>query len=266
MGSFRSPESLPAGEESGGGPGHPIDSHMGLRYGLLAALTLVLASAILWDHLHPPRESRLDPREEVPVENRARIVVGGAPLPAPPASEAPRSPGPRGVDPEPAPGGSTPATHTVPGPVPGTDTVPGTAPVAPVEATYTVASGDTLGGIALRTLGSSRKAGDLARGNGMALDGVLRVGMVLRLPRGATGPAPSDPPGRETAPPTGNPDAERTGTVPAARRSHTVARGDTLYALARRYYGSGGDYRRIAEANRLAEDATLRTGQELLIP
>ena len=56
---------------------------MGLRYGLLAALTLVLASALLWDRLHPPAGNRLFPRDEPAREDLAVVVVGGAPKPEP---------------------------------------------------------------------------------------------------------------------------------------------------------------------------------------
>ena len=97
---------------------------MGLRYGLLAALTLVLASAILFEHFNPPREVRLDRREEVPEENRARIVVGGDPLSVPPEpSPEPgigtvvgRSPGPAGAPPSVPPLAPAPDARSTPAP------------------------------------------------------------------------------------------------------------------------------------------------------
>lgn len=49
----------------------------------------------------------------------------------------------------------------------------------------------------------------------------------------------------------------------ASGRVHTVERGDTLWAIGRRY---GVDSTRIAEANRLADPGRLEVGQQLVIP
>lgn len=49
---------------------------------------------------------------------------------------------------------------------------------------------------------------------------------------------------------------------------HTVARGDTLYKLARMYYNDQSKWRTIYEANRgqLSSPHMLRVGQQLVIP
>ena len=49
---------------------------------------------------------------------------------------------------------------------------------------------------------------------------------------------------------------------------HRVARGESLYRIAERYYGEGDAWRRIAEANpeRVDEDGRVRAGDELVIP
>ncbi len=230
----------------------------GLRYGLLAALTLVLASALVWDRLHPPAGNRLEPREPPRPADTLLLIVGHDPPPV-----RPRLPGPAG---SPAADGGTAAS-------------PAEA-LAPAEdlGTWTVQRGDTLGAIALQALGTSRRAGEIARLNGMALDSVLREGAVLRLPAAVPGGDPRDLSGCRRQPdPGGEPPAAgaKGGEVaatpadpapkPAERRCHTVARGETLSAIARRYYGKP-DFRRLLDANGMSEDDVLRPGQEIVVP
>ena len=47
---------------------------------------------------------------------------------------------------------------------------------------------------------------------------------------------------------------------------HTVVKGDTLWAIANRYYGDGNQYHKIAKANNLKNANLIYTGQKLLIP
>ena len=56
--------------------------------------------------------------------------------------------------------------------------------------------------------------------------------------------------------------------VPAALRTHTVVKGDTLYALARRYYDSAEHWKDIYEANRdrLTDPDLLPIAEVLIIP
>jgi len=59
------------------------------------------------------------------------------------------------------------------------------------------------------------------------------------------------------------------GMMPAGSNSvHVVAKGDTLYGLARKYYNDQRRWKDIYEANRgtLANPDTLKVGQELVIP
>ncbi len=51
-------------------------------------------------------------------------------------------------------------------------------------------------------------------------------------------------------------------------RYHTVAKGDTLYSLARRYYSKQRRWKDIYEANRnqISDPNKIRVGQRLLIP
>jgi len=213
---------------------------MGLRYGLLAALTLVLASALLWDRLHPSLPGRLADRGAPDPADLAVLVVGGTPGPEP----APAAP-------------AAPPAVEAPGPAPQDG--------PPREDAYTVESGDTLGEIALRTLGTSRRAAELARHNGIDPGAPIRVGQVLRLPPREPAVPPAAPPAAPSAA-APRPAAAPPAPAPAVRRVHTVGRGDTLYRIAVRHYGNGGRWREIASANGLDPDGPLPVGRELLIP
>jgi nucleoid-associated protein YgaU len=232
---------------------------MGLRYGLLAVLTLIIASALVWDRLHPPEVNHLFPRDEPAKEDLAVVVLGGKPetlaAPPPPASSMPGGPS--------GPGGN-------PAGVLAADDA-GSAPSGVTQdGTYTVEKGDTLGQIALKTLGTSRKAGDLARFNGIPVDAPLKVGQELRIPPANPVPPPGAPPQAPSTSQAKVP-APPAPAAPAAppregKRTHTVGKGDTLFALARRYYGDGARFRDLAEANGLDPDEPLKVGAELKVP
>ena len=51
-----------------------------------------------------------------------------------------------------------------------------------------------------------------------------------------------------------------------APQTYTVQRGDTLSAIAKRFYGHAGEYRRIAAANNIANPDLIHPGQQLVIP
>jgi LysM repeat protein len=111
-------------------------------------------------------------------------------------------------------------------------------------ATYTVRRGDTLFSIAQRF----RTTVDaLARLNRIPNPNLIRVGQVLRLPGGS----PIPPPARRPAPP------------PVALRRYTVQRGDTLFAIARRFGTSVGA---LVWLNRIADPNRIAVGQVLQLP
>ena len=65
------------------------------------------------------------------------------------------------------------------------------------------------------------------------------------------------------------PHAAPLGTTSASEhRMHDVASGDTLSAIAKRYYGDASQYHRIFEANRdqLSDPDKIQAGQRLKIP
>lgn len=90
------------------------------------------------------------------------------------------------------------------------------------------------------------------------------VPIVLLLPFACCAAAP------EPAPtPDAPPAAANTVGIPAAPALptwHTVAKGETLWAIAQRYYGSGLRWRAILDANPMKDGANLRVGERLRIP
>ena len=50
-----------------------------------------------------------------------------------------------------------------------------------------------------------------------------------------------------------------------AAKSYTVKRGDTLWDIAHRFYGSGTQWRRIAEKNGVTNPRTLQIGKVLTL-
>lgn len=59
-----------------------------------------------------------------------------------------------------------------------------------------------------------------------------------------------------------------TAPEPEAERTYTVEKGDTLWAISERFYGSGNEWRRIYEANRdrIEDPDVIQPGWELTIP
>jgi nucleoid-associated protein YgaU len=47
---------------------------------------------------------------------------------------------------------------------------------------------------------------------------------------------------------------------------YTVKQGDTLWSIAKQFYGDGKEYTKISTANNLANPSDIAAGQELLIP
>lgn len=71
-------------------------------------------------------------------------------------------------------------------------------------------------------------------------------------------------PGNRTPAPTPTP-----APIPAAARRHVIAKGDTLFSLAQRYYGNRSRWKDIFEANRdqlRSREDPLKIGMELKIP
>lgn len=136
--------------------------------------------------------------------------------------------------------------------------------------TYKVRSGDTLGGIARRhgvPLNALRVANGLANDN-------IGVGQELRIPGTATsgssplsGNDPAAKPGAGVTPPaTGASDVgprSSLGTTTRGAGRHTVALGETIGDIAKRYRVSTVA---IMTANNITNPKSIRPGQELIVP
>lgn len=53
---------------------------------------------------------------------------------------------------------------------------------------------------------------------------------------------------------------------PAPQNVYMVSSGDTLWAIAQKYYGDGSQYRKIADANQINDPNSILAGQKLVIP
>ncbi len=149
-------------------------------------------------------------------------------------------------------------------------------PVAPVAATstYTVASGDTLGGIAKKTYGRESAWTAIRDANPGVNPNNLKVGTALKLPAADQLPAGEQiaAAGKSTR------GATRGSSAPAKKggskstgttgRRYTVKNGDTLWKIAKAEYGTAtkANVDRIREANSIGSDGSLKAGQSLTIP
>src|SRR3954451_363653 len=104
--------------------------------------------------------------------------------------------------------------------------------IFPAFTRYTVVAGDTLSALALRFYGDAELSGLIATASGIADPAVIDVGQRLIIP-----------------------DITR----------HTVLAGDTLSALASRFYGDAALYPLIATVNGIEGPALIDVGQELVI-
>lgn len=84
-------------------------------------------------------------------------------------------------------------------------------------------------------------------------------------PQQAPAPKPAPAPSASAAQ---QPQAPTAGASTAAQQTYTVQRGDTLSAIAKKFYGNANEYHRIFEANRdqLKDPDKIMPGQVLKIP
>jgi membrane-bound lytic murein transglycosylase D len=207
-------------------------------------------------------EGRPTPREErrgvVVLETRQQRPPAPADTAAPPAGRTTQTAAATAPARTPASGGE-PATRPAAPPA-------GSAPAAgrtPAPRQHTVQAGETFFAVARRY--EVTPSALAAVNPGIDFDR-LRAGQVLQLPayatlpgsRGTTAqaPPPATPPAR---PAPAQPAPQR---PPAQGRTHTVASGETLWSIARRYDVTPEQIRR---ANRMDSDL-VRLGQRLVIP
>lgn len=133
-----------------------------------------------------------------------------------------------------------------------------TAPSKPASTSYTIKSGDTLSTIAGEFYKDTRKWKAIADANPGIDPSRLKIGQVIKIPAegGVARQATTV--------------AERASAASKSSGStHTVAKGETLAAIAERYLGSKGAWKRLYEANKATvgnDPAKLKVGTKLVIP
>ena len=127
--------------------------------------------------------------------------------------------------------------------------------VVPVS-TYTVARGDSLWSIAKR---NNLTVSELAASNNLRASSMLKVGQKLIIP----GQALTNNPSYGPAKPASKAASKQVQVSSNNKMVHTVASGQTLGGIARKFGVSLGS---IAAANNITDPAKIRPGQKLLIP
>lgn len=182
------------------------------------------------------------------------------------------SPGPEASDPARTPSTlptpKVPVTTPLAGPSAAQVSVAASPTVEPAMAaqagrTYVVKAGDTPASIALQQLGKASRWQEIAGANPGLEARSLQIGQVLQLPDAGT---PSTEAGQ-------GPTAERQSSPPemsgAPLARHLVEQGDSLYELARQYYGDGSKWTLIRDANPTELGGGvqgMQLGSELVIP
>ena len=134
------------------------------------------------------------------------------------------------------------------------------APQASATKDYVIKSGDTLEAIARAELGSGQKWQAIVAANPGLDPKALKIGQRIRIPDAGTASAPATP--TETM---------KSASSAGSANTCTVQRGDTLFGIARKIYGSGSeaDVKRIVEANSgtlKSKDTPLKPGMKLAVP
>lgn len=191
-----------------------------------------------------------------PIDPNAQALVTPGTLPGatPPSGTQPTTPsGAPGTSSDPyaaVRGPGAPFQPAQPLTTPGGAIVRRDPPATPVTRPYKVKSGDTLGEIASRELGSSARWVDIQRLNKMIEPSKLQVGMTLELPleRGASKPAANVP-----------------SQVNGAHK-YVVKSGDTLGQIATRELGSAARWTEIQSLNPGLDSERLKVGATLALP
>jgi nucleoid-associated protein YgaU len=123
------------------------------------------------------------------------------------------------------------------------------------EVLYNVVSGDTLGGIAQKLLGSSRHASKIASLNGIVDPRTIQLGRTLRIPSIDT-PVAVAVAVSESSP------------IPSNVTTHVILSGETLSDIAEDYLGSPHQWLVLWNANksRISNPDRLKVGVSIVIP
>lgn len=124
-------------------------------------------------------------------------------------------------------------------PKPTTTTKPATTQTSTAVTIHTVVKGDTLWKLATKYLGKGSRFTEIVKLNGLKST-ILRVGQKITIPTDGT-------------------------ATSTAEKVHTVKKGDSLWAIAKKYLGNGARYPEIVKLNGL-KSTVLSIGQKLRIP
>ena len=119
-----------------------------------------------------------------------------------------------------------------------------------LPAQYTVTAGDDLWKIAVKHYNSGYNWATIAKANNISDPDHIEAGQKLTIPEA------------EAIKPEGDISAAET----AVPKEYTVTKGDSLWNIAEREYGSGYEWVRIAQANNLANPDVIHTGNLLQLP
>ncbi len=211
------------------------------KIALILGFSLILLVAILIsDHLSRARRTRVDE-----VQSSEVLLTEGSLTPTDPLAP---------LDPPAA--ARTQSTPVEPARAAG-DSAPNPAPTANAAPGSSYHSESPLGG---RALADKALHADVEAAGGTIVPGpvpVIVLPKTTNLGTRATDPAPTNPPEVTPLPP-----------AESATRYHAVQKGDTLYRLAEKYYGSGRRWPVLADANkdRVGPNGMLREGTRLRIP
>ena len=144
---------------------------------------------------------------------------------------------------------------------------------------HIVQTGETLSSIASKHLGSSRHWRQIAEANPSLSPHRIPVGTKLYVPTKTptaerisqpTSPRPRKETISSVAKTQIKPPAHSSGPSvqnPPPLRTHVVQKGESLYTIAKKFYGTGHQWRRIRDANDFSEDSwKVHIGQRLIIP
>jgi nucleoid-associated protein YgaU len=131
--------------------------------------------------------------------------------------------------------------------------------------TVTVRSGDTLGELSQRHLGTATRWREISDMNGGLDPAALRVGMELRMPADAKAVPASATTTRTASASKPKNKPKSKPSAPSAGRSYTIREGDSLWRIASRELGDGARYVELQALNPKAT-GTLSVGDTIVLP